>query len=83
MAVPKTRRVNGKRTIIRITNGNERSTSIIRLKTALNTGRGVIPNLFVMFDKTPNGKPIRRANKVESATITNVCKVEVPTKTRI
>ena len=38
IAVPKTNLVNGRRTIIKITKGKERSTSIILLKTALNTG---------------------------------------------
>ena len=83
IAVPKIKRVSGKRTIIRITNGNERKTSMIRLKTKLKPALGVIPYLFVTFKRTPSGNPIKIANTVEKNTIKSVSSVDVPTNSKI
>ena len=83
IAVPSTIRVKGRSTIINITNGKERSTSMMRLKTELNTGRGVMPYWFVVLSSIPSGKPIRIAKRVEKNTIRRVWSVDTPTRIMI
>ena len=83
IAVPSIRRVKGRSTIIRITNGKDLSTSMIRLKIELNTGRGVMSYWFVVLSSTPRGKPIRMAKRVEKNTIRRVWSVETPTRINI
>ena len=83
IAVPRTKRVNGRRTIIKITKGKERKTSIMRLKTILKRGFGIIPVELVIKSRIPSGKPIITAKSVEKNTICRVWRVEIPTNSNI
>ena len=81
--VLRTSLVNGSITIMRITNGNERKTSMTRLRTMFSMGCGVIPRSAVALSRMPSGNPIITANIVEKKTIASVCSVDVPTSMRI
>ena len=83
IAVPSTTRESGNSIIIKITNGNERSTFTIRLINWYGIIFGAIPRGDVTNKKIPSGNPRRIANKVENKTMTTVSQVDCKTSSVI